>query len=272
MINTTETHPTPTAALLTELAERRPLAGRTAVVTGATSGIGEATARQFAAAGASLALVGRREERLVSLSTELREGGATVATVAADLARRGAAAELAARVRDQLGPVDLVVANAGVMLPAPFASADQDAWNQMLDINVRGLLETGQAFAADLLAAGADGRPADLVHVGSIAGHLVFPTYAVYGATKAAVAHLTRNLRGELGPLGVRVRTVEPGFTETELGDHVQGDDAQAQLAEMFKDIGRISAHDIASAITYSAGLPAHVNVAEMIVLPTKQG
>lgn len=261
-----------TTALLAQLTETRPLAGRTAVVTGATSGIGEATARQFAAAGASVALVGRREDRLDALSTELQEGGATVFAVAADLARQGTAAELAARVRDGLGPVDLVVANAGVMLPAPFASADQAEWTQTLDINVRGLLETGQAFAADLLAAGADGRPADLVHVGSIGGHMVFPTYAVYCATKAAVAHFSRNLRAELGPKGVRVRTVEPGFTDTELDTHVRGDAAQAELAEMLQAVGRMSPHAIASAITYSSSAPASVNVAEMVVVPTKQG
>lgn len=273
MTDTTDTKTTPaTTEILARLAELRPLAGRTAVVTGATSGIGEATARQFAAAGASVALIGRRGDRLASLSAELQDGGATVTTATADLAQRGAAAELAASVREAIGPVDLVVANAGIMLPEAFDTADQGPWNQMLDINVRGLLETGQAFVADLLAAAAEGRPADLVNIGSVAGHLVFPNYAVYGATKAAVAHLTRNLRGELGPKGVRVRTIEPGFTESELVTHIPGEEAQADLAGWFEQMGRITSHDIASAITWSSGLPSAVNVAEMVVLPTTQG
>jgi NADP-dependent 3-hydroxy acid dehydrogenase YdfG len=261
----------PVADLLADLAERRPLAGRTAVITGATSGIGAATARQFAAAGANVALVGRRVERLSALSTELEAYGVAVAGVRSDLAELGAGAALAAQVREAIGPVDLVVANAGVMLPAAFDTADQTDWTRMLDLNVRGLLETGQAFVDDLLAAGAEGRPADLVHIGSVGGHMVFPTYAVYCATKAAVAHLSRNLRSELGPRGVRVRTIEPGFTETELGDHVAGD-SQGALADMIDTVGRISAHEIASAILWSSANPAYVNVAEMVVVPTKQG
>jgi len=126
-------------------------------------------------------------------------------------------------------------------------AADVAEWDHMLDVNVRGLLRTGRAFAADLLAVAADGRPADLVHVGSIGGHEMFPDYGVYCATKAAVAHLTRNLRSELGPKGVRVKSVEPG-------------------------IGALVPADIADAIAFAVGLPANVNVAELIVLPTKQG
>ena len=105
------------------------------------------------------------------------------------------------------------------MLPAPFEQADSAEWDRMLDTNVRGLLHTGRAFASDLLDTAADGGRADLMLVGSIAGHQPFPNYGLYGATKAAVAHLTRNLRAELGPRGVRVKNVEPGLVGTELGD-----------------------------------------------------
>jgi NADP-dependent 3-hydroxy acid dehydrogenase YdfG len=142
----------------------------------------------------------------------------------------------------------------------------------MLDVNVRGLLRTGRAFAADLLAAAADGRPADLVHVGSIGGHETFPDYGVYCATKAAVAHLTRNLRTELGPKGVRVKTVEPGLVRTELGEHMSAPGQRERLAEWRDGIGPLAPADIADAIAYAVGLPANVNVAELIVLPTTQG
>jgi NADP-dependent 3-hydroxy acid dehydrogenase YdfG len=250
-----------------------PLAGRVAVVTGATSGIGAATARRLAADGAAVAIVGRREERLRDLAAELGEAtDADVWRVAADVSDRDSVTRAAASIRGELGRVDLVVANAGVMLPAPFEEADTTEWDRMLDTNVRGLLATGRAFADDLLAAAAEGGPADLVHVGSVGGHMVFPNYAVYGATKAAVAHLTRNLRSELGPRGVRVKNVEPGLVGTELGDHMSDAGIREALATWRDEIGALPPEDIADAIAFAVAAPPRVNVAELIVLPTVQG
>ena len=240
---------------------------RTAVVTGATSGIGAATARRLSADGARVGLIGRREDRLKTLAAEIG-GFAAVA----DVADQAEMQHAAAAIRAEFGRVDLVVANAGVMLAAPFESAQTAEWTQMLDTNVAGLLWTGRAFADDLLATAADGGRADLVHVGSIGGHQVFPTYAVYAATKAAVAHLTRNLRAELGPRGVRVKNVEPGLTGTELGDGMLDASAREQLAGMREAIAPIAPEAIADAIAYAVGAPADVNVAEVIVLPTRQG
>ncbi len=242
------------------------LTGRAAVVTGATSGIGAATARRLAADGARVALIGRREDRLKALAAEI--GGVAAVADVADQEAMGRAADA---IRAELGRVDLVVANAGVMLAAPFESAQTAEWAQMLDTNVAGLLWTGRAFADDLLAAAAEGS-ADLVHVGSIGGHMVFPTYAVYAATKAAVAHLTRNLRAELGPRGVRVKQVEPGLTGTDLGAEMLDAPAREQLAEMRETIVPIAPEAIADAIAYAVSAPADVNVAELIVLPTRQG
>jgi NADP-dependent 3-hydroxy acid dehydrogenase YdfG len=245
-----------------------PLTGRVAVVTGATSGIGAATARRLAADGAAVALLGRREERLRELAADI--AGAHVQVV--DVADEDSLAGAADSIRGELGRVDLVVANAGVMLAAPFETADTAEWEQMLGTNVGGLLATGRAFASDLIAAAGDGGPADLVHVGSIAGHQVFPHYAVYGATKAAVAHLTRNLRAELGPRGVRVKNVEPGIVMTELGDGMQDAENRERLAEWRREIGPIVPADIAAAIAFAVAAPPQVNVAELIVLPTRQG
>jgi NADP-dependent 3-hydroxy acid dehydrogenase YdfG len=262
-MSTTDTHTTTATA-------DRPLTGRTAVVTGATSGIGAATARRLAADGAAVAIVGRRADRLRDLADELGADG--VIPVAADVSDPASVTAAAEAIHRDLGRVDLVVANAGVMLAAPFESADVSEWDRMLDTNVRGLLRTGRAFAADLLAVAAEGRPADLVHVGSIGGHQTFADYGVYCATKAAVAHLTRNLRTELGPKGVRVKNVEPGLVGTELGEDMSAAGQRERLTEWREGIGALVPSDIADAIAFAVSVPAGVNVAELIVLPTKQG
>jgi NADP-dependent 3-hydroxy acid dehydrogenase YdfG len=264
---------TDTATLESTNTTDLPLAGRIAVVTGATSGIGAATARRLSADGAAVAIVGRREERLRDLAAELRDDTeAEVGRFTADVSDRDAVERTAEAIRGRLGRVDLVVANAGVMLPAPFETADTTEWDRMIDTNVRGLLATGRAFAPDLLAAAAEGGRADLVHVGSIGGHMVFQNYGVYGATKAAVAHLTRNLRAELGPRGVRVKNVEPGLVRTELGDHMSDTGLRESLAEWRDDVGPLPPEDIADAIAFAVAAPPRMNVAELIVLPTAQG
>ncbi len=245
------------------------LAGRVAVVTGATSGIGAATARRLAAEGASVALMGRREARLKELATTIGPGALPVAT---DISDWSAVQAAATTIRSELGRVDLVVANAGVMLAAPFEKGATAEWNEMIATNLNGLLYTGRAFVDDLLATAAAGERADLVHVGSIGGHMIFPNYGVYVATKAAVAHLTRNLRAELGPRGVRVKNVEPGFVGTELGDGMLDAGQRDQLAEWRDSIEILGSDDIADAVAYAVAAPRRVNLAELVVVPTQQG
>ncbi|GGY02558.1 SDR family oxidoreductase [Streptomyces hiroshimensis] len=247
------------------------LAARTAVVTGAASGIGTATARALAANGARVALIARRTERLDALAADITAAGGQALAVTADITDQASVDAAAKAVHDAYGRVDLVVNNAGVMLPNPLADGRIDEWTRMIDTNLTGALRVIRAFTADLTATAADGRTADLVNVSSIASHVLFPDYAVYGATKAAVTQLSAALRTELGPRDVRVSAVEPGLTDTELGDHVDNPALSEQLGGMFSAIPALSAEDIADLVAYTVSRPRHVNLRQSVVLPTRQ-
>ncbi|WP_354637717.1 SDR family oxidoreductase [Kitasatospora camelliae] len=249
------------------------LSGRTAVVTGAASGIGAATARLLAASGAAVALLARREERLKDLAARIAAAGGRAVAVAADVTDQESVDAAAARIRAELGAVDLVVNNAGVMLPNPLQDGRTDEWTRMIDTNLTGVLRVTRAFGDDLRAVGGRGGTADLVNISSIASHIAFPNYGVYSATKAAVTQLSASLRGEFGPQGVRVTNIEPGLTDTELGDHIDNPELglDGQLGGMFQQIGPIAATDVADLVGYAASRPSHVNLRQLIVLPTRQ-
>ncbi|UWE11651.1 SDR family oxidoreductase [Actinacidiphila bryophytorum] len=248
------------------------LAGRTAVVTGAASGMGEATARLLAAQGARVALLARRAERLGTLAEKIAADGGQALAVTADVTDDASVGAAADRIRAAYGRVDLVVNAAGVMLPNPIDAGRSDEWARMVDTNLTGALRIIDAFRDDLLAAGAEGRPADLVNVSSIGAHLTFPGYAVYSATKAALTHLSASLRAEFGPRKVRVTNIEPGLTDTELGGHIDNPELSAQLDGMFQAFpDALTSEDIADLIAYVTSRPARVNLRQVIVLPTGQ-
>ncbi|BCM67360.1 MULTISPECIES: SDR family oxidoreductase [Streptomyces] len=247
------------------------LSGRTAVVTGAASGIGEAVALHLAAEGARVALLARRADRLRALAEKIRAEGGQALAVTADVTDDASVEAARDQVRAEFGAVDLVVNNAGVMLPNPVDEGRLDEWRRMLDTNVTGVLRIIRAFTGDLVAAAAEGRTADLVNVSSVGAHVTFPHYAVYGATKAAVTYLSQSLRGELGPRDVRVTNIEPGLTETELRTHVADAELSGQLDGLFEAIGGLSAAEVADVVAYAASRPRHVNLRQIVVLPTRQ-
>ncbi len=247
------------------------LAERTAVVTGAASGIGAATARLLAAHGARVALLARRTDRLDGLAAELAAAGGQALAVTADITDPASVDAAVKAVHEAYGQVDLVVNNAGVMLPNPLADGRIDEWTRMIDTNLTGALRVIRAFTPDLTAAAADGRTADLVNVSSIASHVLFPDYAVYAATKAAVTQLSAALRTELGPRDVRVSNIEPGLTDTELGGHIDNPVLREQLGGMFSAIPALTSEDIADVISYTVSRPRHVNLRQSIILPTRQ-
>jgi NADP-dependent 3-hydroxy acid dehydrogenase YdfG len=247
------------------------LAGRTAVVTGAASGIGEAVAVLLAAQGARVALLARRRERLDGIVEKIRANGGQALAVAADVTDGESVDAAVERIHATYGTVDLVVNSAGVMLPNPVDDGRLDEWQRMLDTNVGGVLRVIRAFTGDLVGAAADGRTADLVNISSIGAHITFPNYAVYGATKAAVTYLSQSLRGEFGPRDVRVTNIEPGLTATELAQHIDSDALQEQVAGMVEALGSLSAEEVADVVAYVSSRPRHVNLRQIMVLPTRQ-
>ncbi|MEC3955179.1 SDR family oxidoreductase [Nocardia sp. CDC153] len=247
------------------------LTGRTAVIAGAASGMGEATALLLARNGAKVALLARRADRLETLAAKIEAEGGTALAVAVDVTDSASVTAAAEAVHAAFGSVDLVVNSAGVMLPNPIADGREDEWARMLETNVAGRLRMIRAFLPDLLAAGEAGRSADLVNISSIGAHVAFPSYAVYGATQAAITQLSNGLRAELGARKVRVTNIEPGLTDTELGNHIDNAELSGQLDGMFEFMESLRADDIADLIAYTTSRPAHVNLRQVIVLPTQQ-
>ena len=243
---------------------------RVAVITGAASGFGAATAQRLAAEGARIALLARRKDRLDAVVAAITTAGGTALPIAVDVRDASAVDAAAAQVATELGTADLVVNNAGVMLAHAIEDGRTDEWQQMIDTNIAGVLNMLRAFTQPLLDAGAAGRTADLVNVSSVGAHVAFPHYAVYGATKAFVTALSTSLRTEFGPRGVRVTNIEPGLGETELGQGLDGAHGE-QLSQMWDAIGPLQADDIADLIAYTTSRPAHVNLRQVIVLPTSQ-
>lgn len=247
------------------------LAGRTALVTGAASGIGEAVAVLLAAQGAKVALLARRGERLEAVAGKIRANGGQALAVVADITDDASVDAAVTRVHDAFGAVDLVVNNAGVMLPNPVDDGRIDEWQRMIDTNLTGALRVIRAFTADLVGAARDGRTADLVNISSVGAHIPFPTYAVYGATKAALTYLSQSLRTEFGPRDVRVTNIEPGLTETELASHIDNDGLRDQVGGMVESLGWLAAEEIADVVAYVSSRPRHVNLRQIMVLPTRQ-
>lgn len=238
--------------------DHRPLAGRRALVTGASSGIGRATARALAGAGASVHLVARRGERLAALAGELGAGASYSATDVRD------AAAVSSIFTDQ--SFDLVVANAGLGRGvAPLHEGDTEDWAHMIDTNVKGVLHTVRAALPALRAAG----QGDLVLLGSVAGRQVYPGGNVYNASKHAVRAIYEALRlDEIGS-GVRFTTVDPGLVETEFSLVRLGDQDAAD--RVYDGMTPLTPEDVADAIRYAVTRPPHVNIGEIVLWPTEQ-
>ena len=243
------------------------LAGKVAVVTGASSGIGEATAEALAAEGASVVVAARREDRLADLSRRIEETGGKVLAAACDVADEGQAHGLIQKARERFGRVDILVNNAGVMLLSTVGKGLSDQWRQMFDVNVLGLLYTTDAAIETMKRQGGG----HLVNVSSVAGRKVTRNSSgVYAGSKFAVGAISEGLRQELLEDNIRVTIVEPGAVATELTDHITDEDARESVAGLL-NLERLQSEDIANAIVYAVTQPDRVSVNEILIRPTQQ-
>ena len=245
------------------------LSDRAVAITGASSGIGEATALLCARSGASVALAARRGDRIDELAQRIEAEGGRAIAVPTDVADEAAARAFVQRAHDELGPLDALINNAGVMLLGPVEGADTDQWRQMIDVNVLGLLYCTHA-ALPLMREQGSGH---IVNVSSVAGRRANNGAAVYNLTKFGVNGFTEALRQEASRCGVRVTVIEPGYVETELQGHNAGNPKVAATMEKMKEqLGEVlQPDDIAEAIVYALAQPPHVTVAEVLVLPATQ-
>jgi NADP-dependent 3-hydroxy acid dehydrogenase YdfG len=248
------------------------LDGTVALVTGASSGIGESTARELAAQGASVVLVARRVDRLEAIASEIRGSGAMALTIEADVTQRAAAEDIVQAAVDEFGRLDVLVNNAGVMLLGPVLEAPLDEWERMVQLNLLGLLYCAKAALPHLLQATErePRRTADLVNVSSVAGRQVRLGSGVYNATKHAVGAFSESLRQEVTGRHLRVSLIEPGAVDTELAGHNRPEIREG-LDQRFADMKRLEAHDIAEAIAYVVTRPRHVAINEILIRPTEQ-
>jgi len=238
------------------------LQDRTAIVTGASSGIGAATARALAAAGVRVALVARRRDRLEALAKECP--GSVM--IEADLENPDAPAQIVDGAVAALGKIDVLVNNAGIMLLSPVAEARRDDWKRMFDLNVLAVMALTQQALPHLKAS-----KGHVVTIASLAGRIANPGASGYAATKFGAVAFSESLRREVYKDQVRVTVIEPGMVRTELGDHITNDKAKANLEQRLAETVPLEAEDIAAAVVFAVSLPPRASVNEIVIRPTAQ-
>jgi NADP-dependent 3-hydroxy acid dehydrogenase YdfG len=235
--------------------------GRVAVITGASSGIGEATARALAADGHRLALLARRVDRVEALAEELGRGALAVQ---ADVTDRDSIVAAAERVQSELGGADILVNNAGVMLLAPFTSEQTAEIRQMVEVNLLGAMTSTEVFLDQLRDGGGD-----LINMSSVAGRTARAGTSVYNATKWGLGAWSEALRQELQP-DIRVMIIEPGAVATELTDHITDAGAKQAAEQLYNEVA-ITAEDIAEVIAFAVARPRRMTLNEILIRPTAQ-
>jgi NADP-dependent 3-hydroxy acid dehydrogenase YdfG len=244
------------------------IAGKVVVITGASSGLGEATARLLARQGATVALAARRADRIDALATEINEAGGNgkAMAVATDVAKREQVKALLHAVVEKFGKVDVMLNNAGLMPLAPLEDLKTDEWDQMIDVNLKGVLN-GIAAALPYMKEQKSGH---FINVSSVYGHKLGPDATVYCATKFAVRALSEGLRQEVKPYNIRTTVISPGAVATELLEHISDETIQLQTKEFVGQIA-VPAETFARMVAFAINEPANVDVNEILFRPTAQ-
>lgn len=248
---------------------RKKLNGRVALITGASSGIGAATAKIFATAGIRVGIAARRIDRLNQLQEEIAKAGGEALAIEMDVADIASVKSGITKLMEAYGSIDILLNNAGIM---PISDIDQlhtDEWNRMVDINIKGVLNTTAAVLPHMIK----NHSGHIFNTSSIAGRKVFgPGFTVYSATKFAVTAFSEGLRMEVGKKhNIRVTCIQPGAVDTELPNQTTDATKRQQLDVYKKEITYLKPEDIANCIMYALQAPEHVNLAELFILPTEQ-
>ena len=244
------------------------LKDKVAIVTGASSGIGEATAQRLAASGARVVLAARRVERLETLAARIGDHDGTALVVPTDVTDFHSALRLGRTAADTFGRIDILVNNAGIMPLSPITKLQVDEWDRMIDVNIKGVLHCIAAVLPTMLDQGSG----HIINVSSVAGRRPFPSGTIYSATKFAVRAISQGLRLELSPTEkIRVTDIEPGVVATELMDHITDHETADRFKTNWSDKRSLDPSDIAETILFVASQPDHVNVNEILVRPTDQ-
>jgi NADP-dependent 3-hydroxy acid dehydrogenase YdfG len=243
------------------------LSGKAVAITGASSGIGEATALTLARAGASVALGARRKDRIDELAARIEDEGGTAVALEVDVSDEAAARGFVEAAHGRLGRLDTLVNNAGVMLLGPVEQADSEDWRTMINVNLLGLMYCTHAALPIMLGQ----ESGDIVNISSVAGRFARAGNAVYAATKFGVGAFSEGLRNEITERGVRVTLIEPGFVDTELQSHNTGEvlETLEAMREHLRD--PLRAQDIANGILYAVSQPPNVSINEVLIRPTRQ-
>ena len=243
--------------------------GKIALVTGASSGIGAATARKLAAEGVVVGLAARRKERLDALVTEITGGGGKAVALPADVTDPASCKAAADALITQFGRIDVLVNNAGLMPLSSVDSLKVDEWKRMVDVNISGVLNATAAVLPQMIAQ----HSGHIFNMSSIAGRKVFTGLAVYCATKAAVTAFSDGLRMEIGPKhNIRVTCIQPGAVKSELYEQITDASYRKQMDDLAASMTYLEGEDIADTLLFALKAPSRMDVAELFVLPTEQG